>query len=96
MDELMIATVPQATTKSSRLPRFERAQNPPRFILTERDREILRRVYSYRLMTREQIERLLFAPDNGQDHFTKTSKVRARLKLLYHHGYLERMAMPMG
>lgn len=65
-------------------------------VLTARDRDILRQVYSHRLLTREQIERLLFQPDHGQDHFTKTSKVRKRLKLLFQHGYLERIPMSVG
>lgn len=65
-------------------------------VVTARDRDILRQVHAYRLLTREQIECLLFAPTNGQDHFTKTSKARLRLKLLYQHGYLERLPLPVG
>jgi Replication-relaxation len=65
-------------------------------ILTERDREILRQVHLLRLTTREQVERLLFPPENGQDHWTKTSKARMRLRLLYQHRYLERIPMPVG
>ncbi len=56
----------------------------------------MREVHAFRLMTREQIERLLFAPGHGQTHLTKTSEVRERLKLLYHHGFLERIASPVG
>ncbi len=81
--------------KNPRLPRFRRAKNPPPMELTGRDREILRQVHLFRVLTREQIERLLFAPDHGQDHATKTSKVRQRLKLLYHHGYLQRLPVPV-
>jgi Replication-relaxation len=84
------------STKRSRLPRYARVKNPPAMVLTERDQEILRQVYAYRLMTREQIERLLFQPENRQEHLTKTSKVRKRLKLLYQHGYLERIAAPIA
>jgi hypothetical protein len=65
-------------------------------VLTKRDKEVIRQVYLYRLMTREQIEQLLFPPDKGQDHPTKTSSVRKRLKLLYQHGYLERVPAPIG
>lgn len=65
-------------------------------VLTARDHEILRQVYEYRMLTREQVETLLFPPDKGQDHFTKTSKARKRLKLLFHHGYLQRIPMPVG
>lgn len=83
-------------TKKSRLPRYQRVKRPPAMVLTQRDREILRQVYAFRLMTREQIEELLFRPERGQDHMTKTSKVRQRLKLLYQHGYLERIPLPTG
>jgi hypothetical protein len=60
-------------------------------VLTERDKDILRQLHSYRLMTREQIERLLFF-ENGP---TKTSQVRKRLKLLFHHGYIDRIPAPI-
>lgn len=63
-------------------------------IVTNRDREIIRQVYLFRLMTRDQIERLLFLPINGQDHLTLTSKCCQRLKLLYHHEYLDRIPVP--
>lgn len=71
-------------------------KHPPPVVLTERDRQILHTVYQYRVLTREQIERLLFAPTNGQDHFTKTSKARQRLKLLYQHKYLQRVPLPLS
>jgi hypothetical protein len=64
-------------------------------VVMPRDVEILRHVQEYRLLTREQVERLLFAADNGQDHPTKTSICRLRLRLLYHHGYLERFPAPV-
>src|SRR5512142_1956124 len=83
------------TKKPSRLPRFQRVSNPPRMVLMERDVQILHQVHQCRLMTRAQIERLLFPPDHGQDHPTKTSRVRRRLKLLYQNGYLERIAAPV-
>lgn len=92
-----VITVPEPlTTKKLRLPRYRRVSDPPPMVLTDRDKEILRQVYLFRLMTREQIERLLFAETNGKDHLTKTSLCRKRLKFLYHHGYLERMPMPIA
>jgi len=86
----------QTTTSRSRLPRFRRVPEPPRMVMTERDKRILHAVHEYRMLTREQIERLLFAPEFGQDHFTKTSKVRHRLKVLYQNKYLERVPLPVG
>ena len=76
-----------------RLPRYRRAEEPPRMVLTERDREIIKTVHTYRMLSRRQIEMLLFRPDNGQGHPTKTSRCRLRLKLLYHHGFLERIPL---
>src|SRR5438128_1454074 len=79
-----------------RLRRFERARNPPHMVLMPRDVEILRQLHQYRLLTREQIERLLFQPDHGQDHFTKTDKARTRLRLLYHNRYVDRIPAPVS
>jgi hypothetical protein len=66
----------------------------PNFRLTRRDREIIKAVYTHRALTAAQIETLLFPPDNGQRHRTKTSRCRHRLKLLYHHGFLFRDEQP--
>lgn len=82
--------------KKQRLPRYQRVANPPRMVLTSRDKEIIKQVYLFRLMTREQIEQLLFPPERGQDHPTKTTRARQRLRLLYQHGYLERIPAPIG
>lgn len=65
-------------------------------VLTPRDHAILHAIYVYRLVTREQIEQLLFPVGEGQDHFTRTSKARERLRLLFHHGYVERIPMLVG
>lgn len=65
-------------------------------VLTERDKRILHAVHEYRMLTREQVERLFFQPENGQNHFTKTSKARHRLKVLYQNNYLERVPLPVG
>ena len=61
-------------------------------VLTERDRAIVVAVYQHRYLSTTQIEALLFPPDQGQAHSTKTSRCRLRLKLLYHHGFLGRLA----
>lgn len=66
----------------------------PGFRLTLRDREIIKSVYTFRALTTPQIETLLFAPEEGKDHPTKTSRCQYRLKLLYHAGYLFRDEQP--
>lgn len=96
MDKPILQHPPQPITSPSRLPRFRRVKNPPHMVLTERDKKILHAVHDYRMLTREQVERLLFAPQAGQNHFTKTSKVRQRLKLLYQNKYLDRVPLPVG
>ena len=75
----------------ARLPRYNRAQNPPSMVLTERDREVIKTVHAYGMLSRSQIETLLFTPEKGQGHPTKTSRCRRRLQLLYHNEYLERI-----
>ena len=57
--------------------------------------EAIMAVYTHRALTTPQIETLLFPPENGQAHRTKTSRARHRLKLLFHHGYLFRDEQPI-
>ena len=73
--------------------RVKKSKLPP-FRLTPRDREVVKAVYTHRALTTPQIEALLFPPENGQDHSTKTSRVRYRLKMLFQHGYLFRDEQP--
>ena len=63
-----------------RLPRFERASVAP-MQLTERDRTIIRLVHRHRFLNSRQIIALIGASQ---------LQVLRRLKLLYHHGFLER------
>src|ERR1035438_6757161 len=65
----------------SRLPRFKRASTVAPMRLTERDRQIIRLVHRHRFLRSHQIIALL---GSSQQHLLR------RLKLLYHHGYLER------
>ena len=66
---------------NSRLPRFKRASAIVFMHLTERDREIVRLVYRHRFLHSSHIVALL---GGSQQQLLR------RLKLLYHHGYLER------
>src|ERR1035441_10314384 len=63
-----------------RLPRFERAAVAP-MQLTERDRTIIRLVHRHRFLNSRQIIELVC---------DSQLQVLRRLKLLYHHGFLER------
>ena len=65
----------------SRLPRFKRATTVAPTQLTERDRQIIRLVFRHRFLRSHQIIALLGG---------SPQQVSRRLKLLYHHGYLER------
>jgi DNA-binding Lrp family transcriptional regulator len=65
----------------SRLPRFKRATTVAPTQLTERDRQIIRLVHQHRFLRSHQIIALLGG---------SPQQVSRRLKLLYHHGYLER------
>jgi hypothetical protein len=65
----------------SRLPRFKRTSLAPPLRLTERDRNIIRHVHRHRFLRSSHI----FSLAEGSQQ-----QILRRLKLLYHHGYLER------
>ena len=67
--------------QSSRLPRFKRASTIPPIQLTERDHEIIRLVHRHRFLRSSHILALITG---------SPQQLLRRLKLLYHHGYLER------
>lgn len=67
--------------KSSRLPRFRRIPTVAFLQVTDRDRSIIRLVYRHRFLRSSQVVAL--AGGSPQ-------QILRRLKLLYHHGYLER------
>src|SRR3972149_10438317 len=73
----------------ARLPRFSRSPSPPPMQVTQRDERILEGVHDCRLLTREQVCRLLEFGAGG------TSSCKRRLTLLYHHGLLERLHLPL-
>jgi hypothetical protein len=56
--------------------------------LTARDIRIIRRVYEMRFLTREQVQKLEFAPSTA-------SYCKRRLTLLFHNGYLDRQFIPL-
>lgn len=74
-----------------RLPRLKRAPQAqlPGFRLTTRDRAILQAVSTYRALTTAQIEALFFAPP-GELAAASSTRCQQRLKLLYHHGLVDR------
>lgn len=61
--------------------RDRRDPNPPRLVLTDRDRAIIRAVHEYRALRQDQVQALFFG---------SRSAAQRRLALLYHHGYLAR------
>src|SRR5438309_2169714 len=64
-----------------RLPRFKRASNIPAIEITARDRDAIQHVARNRFLRSSQLCALL--PTSSQ-------QILRRLKLLYHHGFLER------
>lgn len=84
---------PPSRPRKPQLPSFRRSDNPPRFQITVRDKQILLRLYYYRLLTAQQVEALLF-------HTSSTARglktqCQRRLQLLYHHAYLDRLQLPV-
>ena len=65
----------------SRLPRFKRVSAVAPLHLTERDQQIIRLIHQYRFLRSHQIVALV---DGSPQQLLR------RLKLLYHHGYVER------
>jgi len=86
----------QSSAKRSRLPQRTRAkvEDRPVFRMTRRDEEILRAVYAYQALTTQQISDLLFVPVDVIMPPKPHSRVRHRLKGLYHHGLLSRHEQP--
>src|SRR4051794_15781748 len=81
-----------APKRRPRLRRDERSQ--PGWRLTPRDKAILLTLADYRMLSTPQLEELLFAPEPGQDHPTKTSRAQLRLRLLFHAGFVSREEIP--
>lgn len=71
--------------KPQSLPQLQRRPSKAKFILTERDTEILNALGRYRYLRTSQISRLIF-PQNST-----LQSARRRLKYLYHHGYVGRI-----
>ncbi len=67
--------------ESSRLPRFARASAVAALQITGRDREIIRLVHQHRFLRSSHV---IFLVSGSRQQILR------RLKLLYHHGYLER------
>ncbi|MCZ7538791.1 MAG: replication-relaxation family protein [Anaerolineae bacterium] len=67
-----------------RLPHFERATEPPTMVFTPRDKDILEAIYHHEgVLADYQIERLFF---------DSTRRMKARMSLLYHNGYVNRLS----
>ncbi len=79
----------------NRLPILQRAHPDmlPGFNLTQRDIAIVEAVYTYRALTTTQIETLFAAGENG-NRKAAMSRIRHRLKMLFHHGFLFRDERP--
>jgi hypothetical protein len=75
-------------------PQKQRTRHSSPFQLTARDMNIIEAVHRYRMLERNQVEQLFFARADGPTH-TNTNRSRERLRLLYRHGYLERILRPI-
>src|ERR1051326_6665909 len=64
---------------------FTRDPAPPRLVLTERDVSIVVACYQFQGLTRPQVQRLIGMPG--------ITRANERLRLLWEHGYLERLAI---
>jgi hypothetical protein len=77
---------PIAATEGNYASRRKRLDTPPRFQITERDIEVLRALNRCRYLRTGQVHRVAFS-DN-----TTLQSTRRRLRLLFHNGYIGRVA----
>jgi hypothetical protein len=78
------------------LPRYQRAAHAPGFALQERDVRLLEDLAEFRLLTTSQLEALRQSDPEPQGRFVSRLPLTRRLKLLYHHGYVGRIARPLA
>src|SRR5258707_12262808 len=69
--------------------RDERLAHPPLMRLMERDKEIVKTVYDYRVLRQDQVQALFFGPNPGAK-----AAAQRRLVKLYDCGFLERYFLP--
>lgn len=76
------------------VPRSRRAPEQVPFALTGRDVALLRDVWCYRLLTTSQLETLCSADPDASVRFVSRLTLTRRLKGLFHHRFLRRIARP--
>ena len=74
-------------------PRNKRAENPPKMVLQNRDRQVLTGVYRFRFLNSQQIEALFFNT-SSKPRGLQPACLR-RLYLMYHNGFLDRISLPV-
>jgi hypothetical protein len=80
--------------RSRPLPRFRRSSEAPPCLLQERDLALLRDLWRYRCLTTSQLEVLRSCDPEPTLRFVSRLTLTRRLKLLFHGGYLRRLARP--
>jgi len=71
---------------------YQRPEEPPRMRITERDLEILQAVESYRFISGEQTERLIFLKSEKGER--KSTRCATRLRKMFDNGLLGRVRWP--
>lgn len=101
MSENLAAKIETRKEAAAHLPRYKRAAGAtaddlPSLLLQERDYAILQDVGRYRLLTTSQIEALRQADSKQGLRFPSRLTLTRRLKLMFHHGYVQRIARPLS
>ena len=65
-------------------------------LLTARDLAVLEDVWHFRYLTTTQIETLRACDPKEENRFVSRLTLTRRLKLLFHHRYLRRIARPLA
>lgn len=85
------------TKVSAPLPRYIRSpEKAPRLLLQERDIAMLEDMWHHRLLTTSQIELLRQSDARLDLRFVSRLTLTRRLKLLFHHQYVQRIVRPMA
>ena len=88
-----VAPPPRSAARKP-LPRYRRSEELPALVLQERDAALLEDVWRYRLLTTGQIELLRSIDHRPACRFVSRLTLTRRLKLLFHNGYVHRLARP--
>jgi hypothetical protein len=95
-EDIMIGVEKNRLRSRPQLPRYRRSEDAPALVLQRRDHALLKDLWRYRWLTTSQIETLRNSDAELSLRFASRLTLTRRLKLLFHNGYLRRIARPLA